>query len=300
MKTRTLVIVGLVAVFILGVAFALLRELRREEAVLAGSISGVVEVARELYAQGVADVVRTDRLVLMLVDPETREPVALHFESPLVPPQTIRIGQDNARGGAQLQGSYLMVGITDKDGEIFRVTPGEVYGRSSEPVPLGTEEYRLVLDEPFRGSLFNEPGAAPPVAQAPSAGGAPRGSAGPLDGSAKADPRFTIGGTITVAKAHQDTVRQSDRLILLLFDPGQGRPIAFKIIPHTLLPQRFTISLPPEAQADPKPAYDLRVLTDRNNDPLGSTEGELIGRSAKPIPLGTMDVDFELDQPYVR
>ncbi|MCH7566032.1 MAG: hypothetical protein IH968_19670, partial [Gemmatimonadetes bacterium] len=95
------------------------------------------------------------RLVLILVDPGTKAVVARRVESPLVPPQTIAIGLEDILQGRQLYGSYLLIGITDKDGEIFRVTPGEVYGRLPTPVPLGTERIRLVLDQPFRGGLFN-------------------------------------------------------------------------------------------------------------------------------------------------
>lgn len=309
MKTKTLVIAGLIVVFAVGVAIALLREVSREEATLAQTINGVVDVDPQLVASGQADIVRTDRLVLMLVDPATREPVALKFISPLVPPQTIRIGQQDARGQAPLKGPYLMVGITDKDGEIYKITPGEVYGRSPEPVALGTEQYKLVLNEPFHGSLFNEaaaaqtgphPGGPPPGMP----GGAPAGqgpmmrSAGPITGPEDVDPRYSVAGTITVTKEMASNVAPSDRLIILLFDPQQARPVAFKIIPHTLLPQRFTLTLPPEAQADPKPAYDLRVFTDKDNNPFNPAPGELAGRSEKPIPLGTMDIDFKLNEPY--
>jgi hypothetical protein len=321
MRTKTLVIVGLIVVFAAAIAWALLREVHREEATLSTSISGVVEVAPQLMITGQADVVRTDRLVLLLVDPGTRQPVALHFVTPLVPPQTIRIGQSEARD-TKLSGPYLVVGITDKDGEIFKVTPGEIYGRSPQPVALGTEEYRLLLTEPFRGSLFNEAGGSGgmpgPMAGAPpaggyGAGGAPPGGpvaggpmgnapmrAGPLDGTSDADPKFSIAGTITVSATLQGKVEPSDRLIILLFDPQRPQPVAFKIIPHTLLPQRFTITVPPEARAELREGYSLRVLTDKDNNPFGAAEGEVVGRSARPIALGTTDVEFVLDQPYVR
>jgi len=295
MKTKALVLVALIVLFAASLGYALLREVWREEALLRASISGVVEVDPRLYAVGVADIVKTDRLVLLLVHPETRQPVALRFETPLVPPQTVRIGQADARDGRELSGAYLVVGITDKDGEIFKVTPGEVYGRSAAAIPLGTEQFRLVLSEPFRGSLFNGP--SPGLA----AGSAAPDSAAESGDPARAhDPRFGIAGTITVSRALQGQAKPTDRLVILLFDVELSRPVAFKIIPHTLLPQRFSISLPPEARPGAKSAYNLRILTDRNNDPFGSTDGELIGRSAQPIPLGTKDLVFELDQPYRR
>ena len=297
MKTKTYVIIGLIILFAIGTSWALLREIGREERRLKSSISGVAEVTRAVLASG-GDIVRTDRLVLLLVDPKTRRPVALRTESPLVPPMTIRIGQEDVRDGRKLSGAYLVVGITDKDGEIFRVTPGEVYGRSAGPVALGTETFKLLLDQPYRGGLFNETG--PTAASAPSApaGRQPQGRT-PMAGIS-ADPRFSISGTITVSKALASSIQPSDRLIILMFDPDTPRPVGFKIIPHALLPQRFTVTLQPEARGALKPAYGLRILTDKDNNPFGSTEGEVIGRSGRPIALGTTGLNFVLDQKYVR
>ena len=294
MKTKSLVIIGLIVCFFLVIGWALLREIGREERTLRTSISGVVEIAPQLFAAGLADVVRTDRLVLILVDPKTREPVLLRFDSPLVPPMNIRIGQLDAPDGITLKGPYLVVGITDKDGEIFRVTPGEVYGRSEGPIAIGTESFRLVLNQPFRGSLFNEAIAARPVR--------PKNASPPPPKSAAVarDPRFSISGTITVTRALAGSVAPTDRLVLLMFDPDLGRPVANKIIPHTLLPQRFTISLPPGVRPNAKKSYSLRILTDKDNNPFGSAPGEVIGRSASPVPLGTTGLNFVLDQKYVR
>jgi hypothetical protein len=306
MKSKLLVLIGLIVVFAAAVAWALMREVKREEATLAKSISGVVDLQPGLAASGQADVVRTDRLVLLLVDPATKRPVAMKFITPLVPPQTIRIGQADAENGASLQGPYLVVGITDKDGEIFKVTPGEVYGRSAAPVALGTEQFHLELTEPFRGSLFNEPMAAGapapagPMAQGGSYGGPMAAGAGPLDSAEDADPKFSIAGTITVSKALQSSVEPTDHIVILMFDPTQARPVAFKIIPHALLPQRFTITLPDAARVDAKKGYILHVVTDKDNNPFGAAPGELVGRSSKPVPLGTTDLNFELDQPYTH
>jgi hypothetical protein len=216
--------------------------------------------------------------------------------SPLVPPQTIRIGQENAANGYPLKGSYLLVGITDKDGEIYRVSPGEVYGISPEPIALGSEQVKLTLDQPFRGSLFN---AAPAMAARGGASSASPAAMPPVAGEPP-DPKYTIRGTITVTPALKDKVEQSDHLVILLFDPDQARPMAFEVVPHAILPQPFFITLPPEARAQAKPGYVLHVVTDKDDSPFHSVEGELVGRSAKPIPLGTTDLTFELDQPYVR
>ena len=63
MKPRNIAIIVLVVVFFAAVAYALLREVAREETMLASSLSGVVEVDASLYAAGQADIVKTDRLV---------------------------------------------------------------------------------------------------------------------------------------------------------------------------------------------------------------------------------------------
>ena len=146
-----MIIVAGIVIFLGVLVYALLREVEREESTLATSISGRVEVGQGLLASGQVDIKRTDRLVLMLVDPQTGEAVAVRTESPVSPPQTIVIGQQDARDGRVLYGAYTVIAFTAKDGEMYRVTPGEVFGRTPHPIELGTEGIRLILDEPYRG-----------------------------------------------------------------------------------------------------------------------------------------------------
>jgi hypothetical protein len=153
MKPRTVIILVSVAFFLIAVGLALVREVDREQARLSRSISGVVEVSQAMLSTGQADLVRTDRLALLLIDPRTGDAVALKTESPFVPPQAVAIGQADARGGIELNGSYYLMGITDKDGDIAHARPGEVFGRSPAPIALGTEQVHLLLDQPFRGQV---------------------------------------------------------------------------------------------------------------------------------------------------
>jgi hypothetical protein len=303
MKPKTILIIVLAITFAGLVAFALLREVEREEAKLATSITGIVDVTPELYASGQVDIVKTDRMALYLVDPATGETVALRIINPLVPPQTIDIGEENRRRGApSLEGAYLLIGITDKDGEIFKVTPGEVYGRSPQPIALGTEQVRLMLSEPFRGSLFNKPpSAAPPAAAAPAGNAKPDASGMRSPGRVRTpmvpegNAALSIRGEIRVRNDLKSMVDGKDRLVILAFDPEQDQPVASKIIPHAFLPQRFSIAVPAEGA---RKAYHLRVLTDKDGQPFNPVQGELIGRSKTPIPLGTSDLVFELDSPF--
>jgi hypothetical protein len=52
----------------------------------------------------------------------------------------------------------------------------------------------------------------------------------------------------------------------------------------------------------PLPAgpFQLRILTDKNNQPFQSAPGEVVGRSSELIALGTHGLQFTLDQPYTR
>jgi hypothetical protein len=304
MRPSTIAIIVLIVVFGVGVAIALTREVEREESKLRSSISGRVQIADDLFRQGLANVVKTDRIVLMLVDAATGNAVALKFDTPFVPPQTFIVGQENARGPAELSGSYYLVGLTDKDGEIFQVSPGEIYGRSETPLPLGSEQVELVLREPFRGSLFN---GAPPVGilppSHPATGAGPAQAPAAAPGMAQAPTAvaaMSIDGTITAAPALAANVSPSDRVVVLAFKPDQSRPVAFEILPSATLPLRFRLTVPPgETEARTSGVY-LRVLTDKDGSPFNAAPGEIIGRSAEPVRLGTTGLEFVMDQPYIR
>lgn len=288
MTPRNLLIGVLALIFVGGIAYALQRELAREELIIQSSISGVVEIDPELYRRGLADIVKTDRLVLLLVDPQSGEVRALGTESPFVPPQTIIVGQRDAR--SPLAGSYLVVGISDKDGEIFRVVRGEVYGRSAEPIALGSERFRLVLNQPYRGGLFNGQFPAGLVKKPPVDSG---------NGSA-AGPSAKIEGTIRVAPGLAGQVAPHDRVVLLVFSSDQRRPVATRIYPRATLPLPFSIDISAQAVASSPGGFYLRVLTDKDNNPVNAVPGEIIGRSTTPVPAGSTGVTLEMNEPYIR
>ncbi|MDH5751535.1 MAG: hypothetical protein OEZ59_03855 [Deltaproteobacteria bacterium] len=303
MKPKNLILLLLIIVFAVAVYFALFREIKREVDEVSTSISGIVEAAPGLGSQNV-NIVRTDRLVLLLVDPQTKQIMALKTESPFSTPQNFRIGKINARIGENLTGSYHLVAITDKDGEIFNVTPGEAYGRIENPVPMGSEGVNLEFTQAFKGGIYND-GTLSPAAQAdprpPAAGPRTQGpSAGPLMGGGGGDPAKMIQGTIVVADELKDRISPRDHLYIMLFDPDGTRPVSIKKIPHIYLPFNFSIGIPSEGQPSSSGKYLLRVLTDKDNSPFNSVEGEVVGRSSEPIALGTSNLVFTLDQPYVK
>jgi hypothetical protein len=239
-------------------------------------------------------------VALLLVDVDTRQPVAMKFESPLVPPMNFHIGQDDARTGQPLSGRYELIAITDKDGEVFRTVPGELYGRAPKAVALGDQDVVVTLTQPFRGTLFNdvEGGAAGTVPAASAPGPLAAGAPGPLAAEASAPPERTISGTVRADPKLAPSVGPGDRLIVMLFDPEAGRPAAIRIVPQARLPQPFSISLPPGQPL--KAGYSLRILTDKDGQPFAAAPGEIVGRSAGLVAPGTQGLDFVLDQPYTR
>jgi hypothetical protein len=114
-------------------------------------------------------------------------------------------------------------------------------------------------------------------------------------------PATSISGTVVVSAELQDQLDSADRLVIMLFDLEQGRPVAIKMSPSFKPPQKFSIG---QANAMGGQAlngkYSLRILTDKNNQPFQSVPGEIIGRSLGLISLGTADLEFVLDQPYTR
>ena len=148
MTLRRLLMLAGAAALAVAIVFALLREVDREEASLKRSISGIVETA-----PGAADLARTDRLALLLIDPESGRVMALKYASPFIPPLAMTIGEADAAPGAALNGSFFLLGISDKDGDVTHAQIGEAIGRSAAPIPIGTERVQLLLDRPFRGEL---------------------------------------------------------------------------------------------------------------------------------------------------
>ena len=82
-------------------------------------------------------------------------------------------------------------------------------------------------------------------------------------------------------------------MVIMLFEPALGRPVAFRILNRFELPLDFSIGATDAmGGADLKGPFSLRILTDRNNQPFESSPGELIGRSQKLLPLGTHGIVF--------
>ncbi len=251
--------------------YALWNEVNRETTKLKYSISGII-----LSAPGVGGgIIKTDNAHVLLFDPETLELVASKIINPFLPPLTFSVGQSDARQA--LGGSYRLLVLTDKNGNPNRPSAGEVIGPLSQPILLGTEGVEYSVDRPFQSFP-----AELLVAKIDT-------------------PETSISGIVVVASELQDQLDSTERLVIMLFDPKQGRPVAIKMVDNFISPQQFSIG---QANAMGGQAlngkYSLRILTDKNNQPFQSVPGEIIGRSESLISLGTDNLEFVLDQPYTR
>ncbi len=275
MSKNKIILFSGILIFVCLTAYALWRELARNVQQIESGISGVIKLAPGAGA-GMA---RTDNLHILLFDPETLQPVAINTINPFTPPLTFYIGQENAIGNKQLVGNYRLLIVSDKDGKIESSVFGEIIGDLTPPIALSTEGVNYTLSYPFE-TLPSEL----------------------LRSTNKTDdPSTMIQGQVTIAPELLTHVKETDRLVIMLFDPAMGRPVAIKILPHFLNNQKFSIG---QEHAMPgqtlKGAYSLRIITDKNNQPFEAFPGELVGRSEELIPLGTSDLQFQLNQEYKK
>ena len=250
---------------------ALWNELSRNATKLEYSISGVI-----LSANGVGGgIIKTDNAHVLLFDPKTLELVASQIINPFLPPLTFSVGQaDTSR---PLRGAYRLLVLTDKDGNPNRSSPGEVIGQLTPSIPLGTERVEYYMDRPF--------------IRLPAE----------LLAFSTASPKPSIRGIITIHPKFLDQVDSEDRLVIMLFDPKKGRPVAIKMLEKFNFPQKFSIGQSNAMGGQTLSGkYSLRILTDKNNQPFQSVPGEIIGRSQDLISLGVNNLEFVLDQLYLR
>ena len=251
--------------------YALWNEITRNTAKLEHSISGVI-----LTAPGVGGgIVKTDNAHVLLFDPVTLELAASRILNPFLPPVTFSIGQSDT--DRKLSGMYRMLVLTDKDGNPNRPSVGEIIGPLTQQIPLGTEGFKYYLDRPFKS--FPEE----------------------LVYRETDSPENSISGIVKASPKLSNLVSPEDKLVIMLFDPEKGRPVAVKILDNFKLPQKFSIGKSNALGIQPfSGKLSLRILTDKNNQPFQSVPGEIIGRSKKLIALGAKNIEFVLDQNYVR
>jgi hypothetical protein len=108
------------------------------------TIRGVITVDPSLVDHIAPD----DRLIIKLyhleggVELDAKSQIVPRFKLPFpfmaAPPMDL-----NARTRYD---AYVVEVLTDKDGDVSRIAPGELIARTPEPVPLGTTGLRLELD----------------------------------------------------------------------------------------------------------------------------------------------------------
>jgi len=251
--------------------YALWNEITRNNTKLEQSISGAI-----FTAPGIGGgIVKTDNAHILLFDPDTLELAASRIINPFLPPATFSIGQSDT--DHKLSGMYRMLVLTDKDGDPNRPSIGEIIGPLSQQINLGTEGLKYYLDRPFKSFpeelLYRETDL----------------------------PENSISGIVKASPKLSNLVSPEDRMIIMLFNPEKNRPVAVKIIDNFKLPQKFSIGYSNALGIQTfNGKFYLRILTDKNNQPFESVIGEIIGRSKKLIALGSKNIEFVMDENYVR
>ena len=270
LSNRLLYAIGILG-FVVLLVYALLQELNRNEAQLLSSISGVIQATPSAGSA----IIKTDNAYIMLFKPGSSQPDAVKVMNPFLPPVTFQIGKEDST--SLLEGNYRLLVITDKDGDPEHPAPGESTGQLTRPFPLGSEGIEYILDRSFHG--FSKE----------------------LLVERRTDPSLNIRGIVDVMPELRDRIESEHPMVIMLFDPALGRPVAFRIINWFNLPQEFNIGAADAmGGVELKGPFSLRILTDRNNQPFESSPGELIGRSQKLLPLGTHGIVFLLDRKYTR
>ena len=112
------------------------------------------------------------------------------------------------------------------------------------------------------------------------------------------DAMQAIRGTLTVAPELARHIGLDDRLIIKLYHPENGVEMdaKYQIVPSFSLP--FAFRAAPSIDMNARTTFDAYVVelfTDKNDDVLATAPGELIARTAAPVPLGTTDLQLELN-----
>lgn len=110
----------------------------------------------------------------------------------------------------------------------------------------------------------------------------------------------SIEGTVRVRADLAQHIGPGDRLVFKLFHPkgASEKDIKFQIITTFTLPYDFRVSPSTDMSGRSKwRDYVVEVFTDRDGDIMSVAPGELMGRSARSVPLGSQGVVVDLENP---
>ncbi len=108
----------------------------------------------------------------------------------------------------------------------------------------------------------------------------------------------TIQGVISVRQDLARHLGPDHRLAIKIYHPGDGIELdtKYQILPTFKLPLEFRIGPAIDMSGRTKwSAYVVEVFTDTDGDLLSVGPGELLARTAEPVPLGTVDLGIELN-----
>ena len=109
---------------------------------------------------------------------------------------------------------------------------------------------------------------------------------------------FSIEGVIDVKPELKQKISPADRLVIKLFHPKDGIEMdaKYSIMSNFQLPLQFRVS--PYIVMDGTTRhekYAIEVFTDKDQDVLGIADGELLGRTAGTVKLGSRDLQIILN-----
>ena len=109
---------------------------------------------------------------------------------------------------------------------------------------------------------------------------------------------FTIEGVIDVKPELKQKISPADRLVIKLFHPKDGIEMdaKYSIMSNFQLPLQFRVS--PYIVMDGTTRHEkyvIEVFTDKDQDVLGIADGELLGRTAGTVKLGSRDLQIILN-----
>ncbi len=198
----------------------------------------------------------------------------MRIANPRFPLRFTMSAQDVMLRGAAFSGEVVLTAQLDGDGKVG-TQAGDVLGGARGPVRVGAVGVEVLLSR--------QVGGAPPRGSA-----APPGAAG------------VISGTIEVAPALRAGAADKPVLFLVARKAGQGPPLAVVRVVRPRFPLAFEISrrdvMIPGAAFQGMVSLTARLDADGAAGPASA--GDLEGRSARPVRVGTRGVRIVIDRAF--
>ena len=243
-----------------------------------GTIRGTVRIAPALAAK-----VPADAMLFMIAksSPMERMPVAVE-RIPAKFPASFELSVDDAMmQGAAFEGRYYVTARVDVDGTMG-AGKGDLEGTSSQAIDVGST-IELTIDKEIGGTAAAPHAtvtAAPVATSAPKSGGGSR-----------------IAGTIDISPSLKAKLPSNATLFVFAKpNAGPGAPLAVLSQPVGSFPVSFELTENNVMMAGMPFEGALYVTARVDADGVaGGSPGDLEGRTASPVPVGTTGVTVTID-----